>query len=69
MDDVIINSKKSDPLSKKEIMELSLKVVGLSYNDILTQQLWAEYKTWQQTKDNSVKELRSYEEKKNTTNI
>jgi len=61
MDDVIINSEKGDRLSKEEIMELSLKVVGLSYDDILTQQLWAEYKTWQQIKDNTVKELRCYE--------
>lgn len=69
MDDVVINSYKSNPLSKNEIMELSLKVVGLSSHDILTQQLWAEYKTWQQTKDNTIKELRNYEDKKNTTNI
>ena len=68
MDDVIINSEKCTPLSKENIMELSLKVVGLSYNDILTQQLWAEYKTWQQTKDNTIKELRSHE-KDSRTNI
>ena len=68
MDDVIINSKKSDCLTKKEIMELSLKVVGLSYDDILTQQLWAEYKTWQQIKGNTLKELRLHE-KKSRTNI
>lgn len=68
MDDVIINSEKGDRLSKEKIMELSLKVVGLSYNDILTQQLWAEYKTWQQTKDNTIKELRRHE-KDSSTNI
>ena len=65
MDDVIINSEKGNHLSKEEIMGLSLKVVGLSYDDTLTQQLWAEYQTWQQIKDNTVKELRSHEKNSN----
>jgi len=63
MDDVIINSEKDGRLSKEEIMELSLKVVGLSYDDILTQQLWAEYKTWQQKMNSNIEDLRMYEKK------
>ena len=67
MDEVIINSEKSNKkLSKENIMELSLKVVGLTHSDRLAKQLWAEYKTWQQTKDNSIKELREYEKNQNT---
>ena len=54
MDEVTINLSLDvgvTKFGKKDIMELSLKVVGLSYDDVLTKQLWAEYKTWQYTKD------------------
>ena len=66
MDEVVINSEKVP--SKEIVMELSLKVVGLNNDDILAKQLWAEYKTWQQTNDTSSKELRE-QEKDSTTNI
>ena len=67
MDEVIINSEKSDKkLSKENIMELSLKIVGLSNDDRLAKQLWAEYKIWQQTNDNSIEELREQEKNSNT---
>jgi hypothetical protein len=69
MDEVVINSEKEGKnLNKDMIMELSLKVVGLTNNDVLAKQLWAEYKTWQQTNDTSSKELRE-QEKDSTTNI
>jgi len=68
MDSVIINSENDEVLNKNGIMGLALKVVGLSVSDVLTKQLWAEYKTWQQTKNDSVKELRNHEKKPSTNN-
>ena len=68
MDSVIINSENDEVLNKNRVMSLALKVVGLSMDDALTKQLWAEYKTWQQTKDDSIKKLRNHEKKSSTNN-
>ncbi|MDB3870619.1 hypothetical protein N9322_01565 [bacterium] len=66
MDSVIINSEKNTTLNKNKIMDLALKVVGLSYNDLLTKQLWAEYKIWKQKLDSNIKELREHEKQLGT---
>lgn len=68
MDSVIINSEKNTTLNKNEIMDLALKVVGLSYDDSLTKQLWAEYKIWKHQLDSKITELREHE-KQIGTNI
>jgi len=64
MDDVIIIAEKNEPLNKHQVMELSLKVVGLSYEYDLAKQLWAEYKTWGQQQDSKVRQIGCVDSKK-----
>ena len=64
MDKKIIEYSKTQDV--KDIQEHSLikdilKYVGLEPQSKLTQQLRAEYKTWKQTLNNDVKQLRDHE--------